>query len=173
MPVIATSNSSIEREVAASSCFASAGCLPLTPCMRVLSSLPDRSLALSLAANTGVSECGYSDFGRRALCPEAAICMRSRAGVLSERRGGGIEPQLRQFVHLRSHFAADASVIVVQPAQLVSAKHADVDQPAIDRRQRQCLESIHRLLRAADVGAGHQFQVLDPDTVGICLVVAG
>ena len=64
-------------------------------------------------------------------------------------------------------------MVIVQPFQLCRAQHVHVDQAAVDRRQRQRLECIHRLLGAGDVGADDEFEVLDPDAVGIGLVVAG
>jgi hypothetical protein len=74
---------------------------------------------------------------------------------------------------MRADRMADALMIFVDPVQFVAIKHVQVDQTAIDRRQGQRLEGIHGLLGTCDVGADNQFQVFDPDAVGVGLVIAG
>ena len=57
--------------------------------------------------------------------------------------------------------------------EFVCAQHFQVDQPPVDRRQRQRLEGVHRLFRAGDVGPDHQLQIFDPDSVSVGFVIAG
>ena len=74
---------------------------------------------------------------------------------------------------MRSDLAVDAGVVVVEPFQFGRAQHVHVDQATVDRRQRQRLEAVERLFGAGDVGTDHQFEIFNPDAIGIGLVVAG
>ena len=91
----------------------------------------------------------------------------------AKRRRGLVQPCPGRLVELRTHLVADAGVVVVEPGEFVAVQHVDVDQPPVDRRQRQRLERIHRLFGACDFGLDHQFEIFDADAVGVGLVVAG
>ena len=64
-------------------------------------------------------------------------------------------------------------MIGVEPRQLAGIEQLRLDQPPVDRRQRQRLEGVERFLGALDLRAlHHQHQVLDPDAVFAGFVIA-
>jgi hypothetical protein len=65
-------------------------------------------------------------------------------------------------------------VIRVEPVDLVRRQQGRIDEPAIDGRERERFEAVHRPLAAGDVaGLGDHDQVLDADAVVSLAVIAG
>src|SRR5262245_4773825 len=92
----------------------------------------------------------------------------------SNRLRGVFEPLARLRVDQRTDDPAHALVIAVEPAALLVRQHARLDEPPVDRRERQCLEGIERLFGAHWLGRGnHQHQVFDPDAIGGGFAMAG
>ena len=70
--------------------------------------------------------------------------------------------------------ASTRRVVGVEPDQFLARQQLGVDQPAVERRQRQRLEAVHGDVAAVDrFGRRDQDQVLDADAVGAFAVVAG
>src|ERR1700689_2941727 len=67
-------------------------------------------------------------------------CCDDRPISKRQRRRCGVEPDLRRLVDMRAHGMADALVIIVEPGEFIAPQHAEIDQPAVDRRQRHAPE---------------------------------
>jgi hypothetical protein len=64
-------------------------------------------------------------------------------------------------------------MILVEPGALGRSEQAGQDQPAVERRQRQRLETQERLGRIRQFGGLHQQQVLQPNAVMVRQIIAG
>src|SRR5690348_14806402 len=74
---------------------------------------------------------------------------------------------------MRADLLPDARMIIVEPAQLGCSQHFRLDQTPVDWRQCQRLKGVHRLFGTGNLRADYQFEILDPDSVSIGLVITG
>src|SRR3979409_1614718 len=88
--------------------------------------------------------------------------------------GRGPHPGWRRRIEERRQAAGDARMVGVEPADLRGGQHVGFNEPPVDRRQRQGLECVERLLGARNRWRfDDEDEVLDANAVVVGLVVAG
>ncbi len=124
---------------------------------------------------------------------EAGLCARTAASAVPEpltagppeedgARGDaaaldgprrGLQPRAVLRVEMRTQFPVHAGVVGVQPGALARHEQLAVDQPPVDRTERDHVPAVPVPLRAAQLlVARHEGQVLDADAPAARLVVA-
>src|SRR6185503_17737839 len=90
------------------------------------------------------------------------------------RRAGLFQPIELVALQEGADLAQNARVIGIEPGQLLRIEQARLDEPAVDRTERQRLERHHRAFAARDrLGLAHQDEILDANAILAFLVIAG